>query len=39
VGAAKGTGKIAEGTGKLFAKPFHHKKKNASQAATPPSQP
>jgi hypothetical protein len=33
VGAAKGTGRVAEGTGKLIAKPFHHHKK-AEQPAT-----
>ncbi len=27
VGAAKGTGHVAKGTGKLVAKPFHHGKK------------
>jgi hypothetical protein len=28
VGAVKGTGKIAKGSGKLIAKPFQHSKKN-----------
>jgi hypothetical protein len=37
VGAVKGTGKVAEGTGKLIAKPFHHSKKKEEQPeANPP---
>jgi hypothetical protein len=37
VGAVKGTGKIAGGTGKLIAKPLHHSKKNESRDTPSPS--
>jgi hypothetical protein len=36
-GAVKGTGKIAKGTGKLIAKPFHHSKKSKSPDTASPS--
>ena len=36
VGAVKGTGKVAKGTGRLIAKPFHHSKKEEPVQTAPP---